>query len=134
MIINEALESMGYVGKGGGERKNMNFRGESRHKKTCFLHMRTTKTLISAFVIRCLDSIMPLVSVYEISSLWLASVTEQAGLSLEWSQTPKTGFLVTRLGYMDTNVPKLWGYMSKYFGFKGYFSKYFRDSYFQSPI
>ena len=27
----------------------------------------------------------------------LASVTEQASLSLTWSETPKTGFLVTRL-------------------------------------
>ena len=33
----------------------------------------------------------------EIESLYLDSVAEQAGLSINWSQTPKTGFLVTRL-------------------------------------
>ena len=45
---------------------------------------------------RCLDSIIPLVSISEISSLYLASVAAQAGLSLPWSQAPKTGFLVMR--------------------------------------
>ena len=34
---------------------------------------------ISAFVVRCLDSIMPLVSISEISSLYLASSAEQGG-------------------------------------------------------
>ena len=53
--------------------------------------------LISAFVVCCLDSILPLVSIPEISSLYFASVDEQAGLCLTWSQTPKTGFVVTRL-------------------------------------
>ena len=68
--------------------------------------MRTTKaqirlrSLISTFVIRCLDSIIPLVSISEISSLFLASVAEQAGLSLPWSQTPKTGFLMTWLIFL----------------------------------
>ena len=46
---------------------------------------------------RCRDSIIPLVSIFEISSLYLASLAAQAGLCLTWSQTPKTGFLVTRL-------------------------------------
>ena len=49
------------------------------------------------FVVRCLDSIISLVSISEISSLLLVSTAEQAGLSLTWSQTPMTGFLVTRL-------------------------------------
>ena len=53
------------------------------------------RSLISAFVVRCLDGIIRLVSISEISSLYLASVPAQAGLSLPWSQTPKTGFLVT---------------------------------------
>ena len=57
-------------------------------------HMRSR---ISAFIVHCLDSIMPLVSISEISSLCLASVAAQASLSLPWSQTPKAGFLVTRL-------------------------------------
>ena len=69
--------------------------------------MRTTKvqinqpahprSLISAFVVRCLDSITPLVSISEFPSLYLASVTAQTGLSLPLSQTPKTGFIATRL-------------------------------------
>ena len=63
-----------------------------------------TRRLISAFVVRCLVSIIPLVSITEISSHYLASVAAQAGLSLPWSQTPKTGFLVARLKFIS-----LWG-------------------------
>ena len=55
------------------------------------------RSLISIFVIRCLDSIIPPFSVSEISSLLLVSVAAQAHLSLTWSQTPKTSFLMTRL-------------------------------------
>ena len=55
------------------------------------------RSLISTFVVRCLNSIMSLVSISEISSLYLASEAEQAGLSLTLSENPKTGFLVTRL-------------------------------------
>ena len=51
-------------------------------------------SLFSVFIIRSLDSIMSLVSISEISSLWLASVAAQASLNLTWSPTPKTGFLV----------------------------------------
>ena len=54
-------------------------------------------SLISTFVVRCLDSIILLVSISEIWSLYLASVAAQTGLCLPWSETPKTGFLVTRL-------------------------------------
>ena len=54
-------------------------------------------SLINTFVVRCLDSIIPLVSISEISSLYLAFVAAQASLSLNWSQTLKTGFLVMRL-------------------------------------
>ena len=42
---------------------------------------------------------VPLVSIPETSSLNLASVAAQAGVSLPWSQTLKTGFLVMRLKY-----------------------------------
>ena len=50
------------------------------------------RNLISAFVVRCLDSVMSLVSVTKISSLMQASVAEQASLSLTWSETPKDMF------------------------------------------
>ena len=50
------------------------------------------RSLISAFVVRCLDSVMSLVSVTKISSLMLASVAEQTGLSPNWSETPEGTF------------------------------------------
>ena len=49
------------------------------------------RSLISAFIVHCIDSIISLVSISEISSLYLVSVTAQTGLSLPWLQT---GFLV----------------------------------------
>ena len=61
---------------------------------------------------RCLDTIIPLVSISEISSLYLASVAAQAGLSLTWSQTPNTGFLVIVLVWW-TRVYKMSRRMTK---------------------
>ena len=49
------------------------------------------------FCFHCLDSIIPKLAKSEISRLQLVSVAAQAGLSLAWSQTPKTGLLLTRL-------------------------------------
>ena len=49
-------------------------------------------SLISAFVVCCLDSVTSLVSVTKISSLMLASVAEQASLNLTWSETPEDTF------------------------------------------
>ena len=43
------------------------------------------------------DSTIPLVPKSEISSFWLYSVIVQPGLCRTWSETPKTGFLRTRL-------------------------------------
>ena len=43
------------------------------------------------------DSAIPLLSKSKISSLYPASVTVQPGLCRTWSETPKTGFLTTRL-------------------------------------
>ena len=42
------------------------------------------RSLISTFVVRCLDSIIPILTIAEISRLWLVSVAEQAGLSRSW--------------------------------------------------
>ena len=68
-------------------------------RKCVLCHMRTTKAqislricLISAFVVRCLDSIISLDSIAEISRLSLASVASQAGLCLTWSETPEDTF------------------------------------------
>ena len=49
-------------------------------------------SLISAFVVRSLDSIIYLVSRSEISRFKLVSVAEQAGLNLTWSQTLEDTF------------------------------------------
>ena len=82
----------------------MKERSDPGHEKMCLMSYANNKgadqpahprSPISVFVVGCLDNIIPLVSVSEISSLYLASVAAQAGLSLPWSQTPKTAFFVT---------------------------------------
>ena len=55
------------------------------------------RSLISVFILRCLDSIRPVVAKSKILRLLLVSVVEQAGLCLTWLQTQNTGLLVTRL-------------------------------------
>ena len=79
----------------------VNFIFEPGHEKTCLLSYANNKgadqpalprSLISAFVVRCLDSLMSLDSVTKISSFMLASVAEQASLSLIWSETPEDMF------------------------------------------
>ena len=49
-------------------------------------------SLISAFVVHCLDSIIPLVSISKISSLYLALWAAKAGLSLPWLINPGDRF------------------------------------------
>ena len=53
------------------------------------------RSLISAFVIRLLESIMSRLATREIIIFQLASVVEQADLSLILSESPKTGFFAT---------------------------------------
>ena len=74
---------------------------EPGNEKTCFMSYANNKgvdqpahplSLISAFVFRCLHSVKSLVSVTKMSSLMLASVAEQADLSLTWSETPEDRF------------------------------------------
>ena len=50
------------------------------------------RSLIRAFVVRCLDSVISLDSIAKISRLLLDSVAVQAGLCLAWSETPKDMF------------------------------------------
>ena len=78
-----------------------NLLNEVGHEKTCLMSYANNKgadqpahprSLISAFVVRCLDNVMSLVSVSKISNLMLASVDEQASLSLTWSETPEDTF------------------------------------------
>ena len=49
-------------------------------------------SLISVFVVRWLDSIIPKLAKSKVSRQELVSVAEQAGLSLTWSQTPENRF------------------------------------------
>ena len=75
------------------------------HEKTCLrwfannkganqpAHMRR---LISAVVIRLLESIISLLSSSEISIFQLVCVDEETGLKLALLETPKTGFLAKR--------------------------------------
>ena len=49
-------------------------------------------SLISTFVVRCLDNIISVVSSSVISSRYIASVAAQAGLCLTWSQTLEDRF------------------------------------------
>ena len=70
---------------------------EHCHEKTCFIRYANNKgadqpahlcSLISAFVVRRLDSVVSILAISIISRLELLSKAEQAGLSLTWSKTP----------------------------------------------
>ena len=73
---------------------------EPGHEKRCLMSYANNKgadqpahpcSLISAFVVRCLDSIS-LDSIAKISRLYLASVAAQTSLCLAWSETPEDTF------------------------------------------
>ena len=49
---------------------------------------------------RYTDTTIPILHKYEISSLQPSCVVVQPGLCRTWSETPKTGFLTTRLNYV----------------------------------
>ena len=53
---------------------------------------------------RYMDSTIPHLPKYEISSLQPSSVAVQNGLCGTWSETPKTGFLTTRLNFETLRV------------------------------
>ena len=53
---------------------------QQRHRSACASTL-SDQSLISAFVIRCLGSLISLVSIVIISCLYLAYVAEQTGLS-----------------------------------------------------
>ena len=74
---------------------------EPRHEKTvyaiCEQQRRSSAGVISTVGVCCFNSIIPLLAIAKVSILQLATVDEQTGLSLAWSQTRKTGFFVTWL-------------------------------------
>ena len=83
--------------------KHYTFKYELGHEKMFLMSYANNKgadqpahpcSLISAFVVRCLDSIISVDSIAEISRLQLASVAAQAGLC---QKLPKTRFVVSWL-------------------------------------
>ena len=50
------------------------------------------RSLISTFVVRCLDSVICILAKSKVSRFWLASVVEQAGLNLTCSKIPEVKF------------------------------------------
>ena len=70
-------------------------------------------SLISAFVIRFLESIICKPAIGEISIFLLVSVAEETGLKLVLSDTPKTGFLATRPISCSIHIPLLFIFMSR---------------------
>ena len=50
------------------------------------------RSLISIFVVRCLDSIIPTFAISKSLRLQLASISKHASLSLTWSSNPKDRF------------------------------------------
>ena len=65
------------------------------------------RSLISAFVVRCLDSVMSLVSVTNISSLMLAAVAAQAVCVWPGRKLPKSCFVVLWLKYNHHMVEQI---------------------------
>ena len=53
------------------------------------------RRLISAFVIRFLESIISKLATSKMSNFQLVSVAQETGLNLTLSETPTTGFLAT---------------------------------------
>ena len=71
------------------------------HAKTCLMHYANNKgadqpahprSLISTFVVRCLDSMICILAISRVSRFYLASVAEQAGLNFTWSKIPEDMF------------------------------------------
>ena len=75
--------------------KNWKTSNGPAHAKTCFMSYANNKvadqpayshSLISTFVVRCLDSTTCKLAISKDSQSLLASVAEQAGLNLTWSK------------------------------------------------
>ena len=67
-------------------------------------HPAHPRSLISAFIVHCLDSIMSLDSIAEISRLYLASVAAQTCCAWRGQKLPKTRFVMSRLVYSGVSL------------------------------
>ena len=85
---------------------------EPRYEKTGFLHsenkdadqLRGNSEADQLLCFRYTDSTIPLLPKPEISSFYPSSVAAQFGLCQTLSETPKTGFLTTRLMWSSPYV------------------------------
>ena len=50
------------------------------------------RSLLSTFVLRCLDSMICTTALSKVSRFYIVSVAEQAGLNLTWSKIPEDTF------------------------------------------
>ena len=84
---------------------NVALSNEPRHKKTRFClcenkgadQLRSNCKADQRLCFRYTDSTLSLLIKSEISSFYAASGTVHVGLCQTWSETPKTGFLASRL-------------------------------------
>ena len=60
---------------------------QQRCRSACYPH-----SLISTFIVRCLDSMLCILAISKVSKFLLASVAEQAGLNVTWSKIPEDTF------------------------------------------
>ena len=72
------------------------------HAKMCFIPYTNNKSadqpahprsLISTFVVRCLDSMICILAISKVSRVYLASIAEQVGLNVTWLKIPEDTFL-----------------------------------------
>ena len=76
-------------------KKNKQNKQKNNNKKTTTTTKKQQQQKKKKSALMGLNVLDMTTNVSEISSLWLVSVAAQAGLCLTWSETPKTGFLVT---------------------------------------
>ena len=69
---------------------------ENLSSGVCEQQRRRPDHLISAFVIRLLESVISKLATSKFLSFQLVFVAEEIGLSLTFSETPKTGFVASR--------------------------------------
>ena len=81
-------------------RENLSFRFANNTDADQPAHPRS---LISAFVIHVLESIICKLASGEILIFWLVSVAEETGLKQALLETPKTGFVESRPIYKMIN-------------------------------
>ena len=98
-----------FWGGGGPQRKKTCLRGFANNTGTD--QPAHPRSLISAFVIRYLKSMICKLATVEISKFYLVSVADETGLKLPLSEAPKAGFVATRPVYDSYALPFqfIWG-------------------------